>query len=108
LSKGRVSQILSGGNLNFRLDTLVKLCLTIDKIPDFHLIDVNDFISKDKDSIDSIIFEQTVSTNKNLNEMLGYKPSTSTSRFNIELNSFTTISGPFSLPKEINPKLKAA
>lgn len=108
LSKGRVSQILSGGNLNFRLDTLVKLCLTIDKIPDFHLIDVNHFIAKDKEFAGSIIFEQTDSTHKNLNEMLGYKPSITTRRFNMELNSFTTIRESFSLPKKIDRELKAA
>jgi predicted XRE-type DNA-binding protein len=59
LSKGRVSQILSGGNLNFRLDTLVKLCMTIGKIPDFHLIDVSEFIAKDKGNPNSIVFKQT-------------------------------------------------
>ena len=56
LSKGRISQILSGENLNFRLDTLVKLCLAIDRIPDFQLIDKNDFIAREKLSPDSIIF----------------------------------------------------
>ena len=48
LSKGRVSQILSGENLNFRLDTLVRLCLTINRIPDFQLVDINEFIAKDQ------------------------------------------------------------
>ncbi|HEY5125377.1 MAG TPA: helix-turn-helix transcriptional regulator [Ignavibacteria bacterium] len=57
LSKGRVSQILSGRNLNFRLDTLIKLCLTIDKIPDFHLIDVNEFIARDSKATIPIIFK---------------------------------------------------
>lgn len=50
LSKGRVSQILSGENLNFRLDTLVKLCLAIDRIPDFRLIATDDFLKSDKDT----------------------------------------------------------
>jgi predicted XRE-type DNA-binding protein len=53
LSKGRVSQILSGENLNFRLDTLVKLCLAIERIPDFKLIGIEDFIKKDKESSES-------------------------------------------------------
>lgn len=108
LSKGRVSQILSGGNLNFRLDTLVKLCLTIDKIPDFHLIDVNEFIAKDKDNTDSIIFKKTERAHKSLNETQGYEPSINTRSFKMELNSFTTVMELFSLPKKINPKLKAA
>jgi transcriptional regulator with XRE-family HTH domain len=56
LSKGRISQIFSGENLNFRLDTLIKLCLAIDRIPDFQLIDKNDFIAREKLSPDSIVF----------------------------------------------------
>lgn len=56
LSKGRISQILSGENLNFRIDTLVKLCLAIERIPDFRLIDINDFVAKDKLFPDSIVF----------------------------------------------------
>jgi predicted XRE-type DNA-binding protein len=47
LSKGRVSQILSGENLNFRLDTLIKLCLAIDRIPDFHLLEIDEYINAD-------------------------------------------------------------
>ena len=56
LSKGRISQILSGENLSLRLDTLVKLCLAIDRIPYFQLIDKNDFIEREKLSPDSIVF----------------------------------------------------
>jgi DNA-binding Xre family transcriptional regulator len=48
LTKGRISQILSGENLNFRLETLVKLCLTINKIPGFQLLDLDEFIQYDK------------------------------------------------------------
>ena len=74
LSKGRVSQILSGENLNFRLDTLVKLCLTINRIPDFQLVDINEFIAKDKENTESIIFKSTKSYNKPVNETQKYKP----------------------------------
>jgi predicted XRE-type DNA-binding protein len=56
LSKGRVSQILSGENLNFRIDTLVKLCLAIGRVPDFRLVDIDDFVAKDRLSSDSIVF----------------------------------------------------
>lgn len=57
VSKGRVSQILSGENLNFRLDTLVKLCISINRIPDFRLLEINKYISMDKRSSYSIVFE---------------------------------------------------
>jgi len=73
LSKGRVSQILSGENLNFRIDTLVKLCLAIDRIPDFQLIDKNDFIEREKLSPDSIVFRSD--ENKvTFNELQNYIP----------------------------------
>lgn len=74
LSKGRVSQILSGENLNFRLDTLVRLCLTINRIPDFQLVDINEFIAKDKENTESIIFKSTKSYYKPVNETQKYKP----------------------------------
>ena len=41
VSKGRISQILKGDNLNFRIDTLVKICLSIDKVPSFSLEDID-------------------------------------------------------------------
>ena len=73
LSKGRVSQILSGENLNFRLETLVKLCLAIERIPDFHLIDIKDFISREKISADSTVFNPD--KNKvTFNELQNYSP----------------------------------
>lgn len=49
LSKGRISQILSGDNLNFRLETIVKLCLTINKIPRFQLLDLEEYIANDRE-----------------------------------------------------------
>jgi predicted XRE-type DNA-binding protein len=108
LSKGRVSQILSGGNLNFRLDTLVKLCLSIDKIPDFQLVGVNEFIKKDQVNTSSIIFKQTETTHNTINEMLGYNAGGSTSKFNMSLNSFTNLRESFSLPEIISTGSKAA
>jgi len=47
LSKGRISQILSGENLNFRLDTLVRLSLAIGRIPDFSLVEIDEYIKHD-------------------------------------------------------------
>ena len=60
LSKGRVSQILSGENLNFRIDTLVKLCLAIGRVPDFRLVEIQDFIDREKSSNESIVFKNDV------------------------------------------------
>lgn len=108
ISKGRVSQILNGGNLNFRIDTLVKLCLTIDKIPDFHLVDVNEFISKDSINTSSIIFEHTDTFHKRLGEMLGYKPGLKTNKYNIDLNSNITIGESYSITEIINTGTNAA
>lgn len=60
VSKGRISQILKGDNLNFRIDTLVKICLSIGKVPSFNLEDIDSFIEDDvRLSI------SPVSTNKN-------------------------------------------
>ncbi|MCU0472504.1 MAG: hypothetical protein MUC93_03925 [Bacteroidales bacterium] len=108
ISKGRVSQILNGANLNFRIDTLVKLCLAIDKIPDFHLVDVNEFISKDSLNTVSLIFNQTDTSHKRLDEMLGYKPGVKTNNYNIDLNSFVTIGESYSITETIIPGSKAA
>jgi predicted XRE-type DNA-binding protein len=72
ISKGRVSQILSGENLNFRLDTLVRLCLTINKVPDFHLIDVDNFIKEDLLSSSNIVFEKTQVSQSLLPQSLMY------------------------------------
>ena len=83
LSKGRVSQILSGENLNFRLDTLVKLCLTINRIPDFHLIAVNEFIAKDKDAVDSIIFKTAKSYVELKNDNQIYSPERNQTTFRL-------------------------
>ncbi len=47
VSRGRVSQILSGENLNFRINTLVKICLAIGKIPNINFENIDEFIEKD-------------------------------------------------------------
>lgn len=108
ISKGRVSQILNGSNLNFRMDTLVKLCLTIDKVPDFHLIDVNEFISKDSINVSSIIFEHTDTFHKGLGEMLDYIKGVKTNNYKIDLNSFFTIGKSSSITEIIYTGSKAA
>jgi transcriptional regulator with XRE-family HTH domain len=74
LSKGRISQILSGENLNFRLDTLVKLCLAIERVPDFRLSDINDFIERDTLSASSISFTEYGETNIMVENFQRYIP----------------------------------
>jgi predicted XRE-type DNA-binding protein len=56
VSKGRVSQILSGENLNFRIDSLVKICLAINKVPNFHLEDVDAFLNRDANNPGGAVF----------------------------------------------------
>jgi Helix-turn-helix. len=60
LSKGRVSQILSGENLNFRIDTLVKLCLAIGRVPDFRLVEINNFLTRENSSDESVVFTNDI------------------------------------------------
>jgi len=108
LSKGRISQILSGANLNFRIDTLVKLCLTIDKIPDFNLLDMNEFLAKERVTLNSIIFKETESSHITLDKMLAYEPSIRSNNYNINVNSHTTIGNSVLLNETINHGSKAA
>ena len=54
LSKGRISQILSGKNLNFRLDTLVRLSLAIGRIPGFRLLEIEEYIKLDHSGSDEV------------------------------------------------------
>ena len=59
VSKGRISQILNGANLNFRIDTLVKICLAINKVPNFKFEDIKSFIESDtKSNYISCVYNQ--------------------------------------------------
>ena len=59
VSKGRISQILNGANLNFRIDTLVKICLAINKVPNFKFEDIKSFIELDtKSNYISCVYNQ--------------------------------------------------
>ena len=77
-------------------------------MPDFHLVDVNEFISKDSINTSSIIFEHTDTFHKRLGEMVGYKPGIKTNNCNIDLNSNITIGESFSIAEIINTGSKAA
>lgn len=43
VTKGRISNILNGRNLNLRLDTLVRLSIAIGKVPVVKFVDINSF-----------------------------------------------------------------
>lgn len=76
VSKGRVSQIMSGNNLNFRIDTLVKISLAIGKIPDFKLENMDAFIERDRRSEHiSIIYNKSFVDLKDFNKSLTYTSS---------------------------------
>lgn len=72
ISKGRVSQIFSGDNLNFRLDTLVKLCLAIEKIPSFQMEDIEKYIEADLKETEPIIFKEIPTRSKTVTEEQAY------------------------------------
>lgn len=74
LSKGRISQILSGENINFRLDTLTRLCLAINKVPDFQLIDIAEFINSDRETSNSVVFRESEISPKAAQAMISYIP----------------------------------
>lgn len=76
VSKGRISQILSGENLNFRLDTLVKICLVINRVPNFRLLDLNEYISRDLKSSNSVVFENFDVRQAHVVNLLQYEPGT--------------------------------
>ncbi len=91
LTKGRISQILSGKNLNFKIDSLVKLCLSINKVPDFQLVDINKFIGMDLNSSASTVFHEIKNIQSQTDEMLRYKPEKSFENVNLPLDEMTTL-----------------
>ena len=108
LSKGRISQILSGKNLNFKIDSLVKLCLTINKVPDFQLVDLMTFIEKDLYSSVSTVFHESKYIQSDPDVMLKYNPDKSYENVNLPLDSMTTIFAKISGEENIRSGLNAA
>ncbi len=75
VSKGRISQILNGTNLNFRIDTLVKICMAIEKIPNFKLEDIDSFIETDaKSNYISSVYNQEYNELGDLDSKVSFKP----------------------------------
>jgi len=108
LTKGRISQILSGKNLNFKIDSLVKLCLSINKVPDFQLVDINKFIGMDLNSSASTVFHEIKNIQSQTDEMLRYKPEKSFENVNLPLDEMTTLITIISGEDKINTGLIAA
>ncbi|HLW32462.1 MAG: helix-turn-helix transcriptional regulator [Aequorivita sp.] len=46
ISKGRVSQILNDGEINFSIEKIVQLSLLLNKYPQFELIEKEDYIKE--------------------------------------------------------------
>lgn len=108
LSKGRISQILSGKNLNFKIDSLVKICLSINKVPDFRLVDLMQFVEKDLNSSVSTVFHESKYIQKQTDEMLRYKPEEYSEKVKLPLDEMKTLHANISNKENIISKLIAA
>lgn len=47
ISKGRVSQIINDGEINFRLEKIIEISLKLGMVPHFNLEDKNEFLDKE-------------------------------------------------------------
>ncbi|PRY98212.1 helix-turn-helix protein [Marinilabilia salmonicolor] len=78
VSKGRVSQILNDGDINFSIAKIIEIALKIDKYPDFKLQDKKEYLEHSHKSgdvvnmimdYDSYLFSETILIEKiSLNE----------------------------------------
>lgn len=48
ISKGRVSQIINNGEINFRLEKIIEISLKLGMVPQFNLKDKNEFLEKEQ------------------------------------------------------------
>lgn len=48
ISKGRVSQIINDGEINFRLEKIIEISLKLGMVPHFNLEDKNEFLDKEE------------------------------------------------------------
>jgi predicted XRE-type DNA-binding protein len=48
ISKGRVSQIINDGEINFRLEKIIEISLKLGMVPHFNLEDKNEFLAKEE------------------------------------------------------------
>ena len=51
ISKGRVSQIINDGEINFRLEKIIEISLKLGMVPHFELENKNDFLEKEQISL---------------------------------------------------------
>ena len=68
ISKGRVSQILNDGEVNFSIEKIVQIALKIDKFPVFELKDKNTYLS-DLNHINHISKDVSHSENNSFSEV---------------------------------------
>jgi predicted XRE-type DNA-binding protein len=53
ISKGRVSQILNDGEINFSLEKIIEIAIKVDKFPVFDFINKDVFLEKEKEKENS-------------------------------------------------------
>ncbi|MCZ2845351.1 MAG: helix-turn-helix transcriptional regulator [Candidatus Bathyarchaeota archaeon] len=51
ISKGRVSQIINDGEINFRLEKIIEISLKLGMVPHFELENKNEFLEKEQISL---------------------------------------------------------
>ena len=57
ISKGRVSQILNDGEINFSLEKIIEIAIKVDKFPVFDFINKDVFLEKEKENSKSIFID---------------------------------------------------
>jgi|TARA_B110000240_G_C13495101_1_gene451342 predicted XRE-type DNA-binding protein len=57
ISKGRVSQILNDGEINFSLEKIIEIAIKVDKFPVFDFINKDVFLEKEKEKSKSIFID---------------------------------------------------
>lgn len=94
LSRGRISQILNDGEINFSIEKLIEIALKIDKIPLLKLQNKEEYLLKEESVFSVINYnlkEEVFQTYKDKSENLTPKiipmPITHRINFNLELTS---------------------
>lgn len=67
ISKGRISQILNDGDINFSLEKIIEIALKVDKFPIFEFVDKQKYLQKETEES----LKQTVSMDFNSKKFSG-------------------------------------
>lgn len=73
ISKGRVSQILNDGNINFSIEKVIEIALKVDKFPAFEFIDKEVFYEKES----KLSEVKRLSISYNPNDLANFRDDTS-------------------------------